>query len=141
MENRVTERPNTAQSIERRQLTTWAVMPGGQDIRLDLGTADGKPSSMVFSFEALSILLMTLPRMLQAALDSRCSDGSLRLTQVLGSWRLEQAQGDPSLILKLSTRDGFEVAFALNGKDADSLGLALVATSRTTETSPATCPH
>jgi hypothetical protein len=64
---------------------------------------------MVFSFDALSSLLMTLPRMLQAALDSRCSDGSLRLAQVLGSWRLEQAQGCPSLILKLSTRDGLKL--------------------------------
>jgi hypothetical protein len=116
-------------------------MPSGKDIRLDLCTPDGKPSSIMFSFDALSSLLMTLPRMLQAALDARCPDGSLRVAQVLGSWRLEQARGDPNLILKLSTLDGFEVAFSLNGEDADSLGMALVATSRTTETSPATRPH
>ena len=137
----MTERPSHALPIERRRLTTWAVMPGGKDIRLDLCTPDGKPSSIVFSFDALSSLLMTLPRMLQAALDASCPDGSLRLAQALGSWRLEQARGDPNLILKLSTLDGFEVAFSLNGEDADSLGMALVATSRTTETSPATRPH
>ena len=128
-------------TIERQQLTTWAVMPGGKDIRLDLSTPDGKPGSIVFSFDALSSLLMTLPRMLQAALDARCSDGSLRVTQVLGSWRIEQAQGDPNLILKLSTQDGFEVAFALNGSDADSLGAALVATSCTRKAHPTMRAH
>jgi hypothetical protein len=116
-------------------------MPGGADIRLDLSTADGKTRSVVLPFDALSSLLMTLPRMLQAALDARCDDGSLRGAQLLGTWRLEQAQGNASLILKLSTRDGFEVAFALNGKDAGSLGMALVTTSRTTEAFPTKRPH
>jgi hypothetical protein len=116
-------------------------MPGGKDIRLDLSTADGKPGSIVFSFDTLSGLLMTLPRMLQAALDARCSDGSLRVAQVLGGWRIEQARGDPNLILKLSTQDGFEVVFALNGSDADSLGAALVATSCTTEAHPTVRAH
>jgi len=61
----------------------WAVTPGGQDIRLGLSTADGKTSNVVFSSDALSSLLMTLPRMLQAALDARCSDGSMRVAQPL----------------------------------------------------------
>jgi hypothetical protein len=104
-------------------------MLGGHHIRLDLSTPDGKTGSIVVSFDTLSSLLITLPHMLQAALDARCSDGSLRVVQTLGSWRIEQARGDPSIILKLSTADGFEVAFALNGEDADSLGAALIATS------------
>jgi hypothetical protein len=44
----------------------------------------------------------------------------------LGGWRLEQADGGNGLILKLGTRDGFEVAFAVAGEDAGSLGLALL---------------
>jgi hypothetical protein len=67
-------------SIEGRGLTSWAVMPGGTNIRLDLATAAGKTCSVVLPFDALSSLLMTLPRVLQAALDARCSDGSLRVT-------------------------------------------------------------
>lgn len=137
----MTKTPDIAQPIDRQQLTTWQIMSGGQDIRLDLSCADGKASSMVFSFDALSSLLITLPRMLQAALDARCSDGSLRVAQVLGSWRLEQAQGNLSLLLKLSTRDGFEIAFALSGEDADALGTALIETSRTTKAYSVWRPH
>jgi hypothetical protein len=128
-------------SIEGRVLTSWAVMPGGANIRLDLATATGKTCSVVLPFDALSSLLMTLPRMLQAALDARCSDGSLRVTQQLGSWRIERALGDGSLILELSTQDGFEVAFALTGTDAAPLGAALITTSRQPEEAPATRPH
>jgi hypothetical protein len=50
----------------------------------------------------------------------------------LDNWRIEQTQGE-GLILKLATSDGFEVAFALNKKLAGSLGLALIATSRSAE--------
>ena len=135
------ERHDDALSIERQQLTDWSIIPGGEDIRLGLSTADGKRSNVLLSFDALSSLLMTLPRMLQAALDTRCSDGSLRVVQVLGTWRIEQARGDPSLILKLSTPDGFEVAFALNQQDADSLGAALNATSGTTAAPQTRRPH
>jgi hypothetical protein len=125
------DRDDHAQPIEGQRLTSWSVLPGGESIRLDLSAADGSECSVVLPFDALSSLLMTLPRMLQAALDMRCSGGSLCVAQLLGQWRLEQTEDDIGLILKLSTPDGFEVAFALNGKLAGSLGRALVATSRT----------
>jgi hypothetical protein len=125
------DRDDHAAPIEGRQLTGWSVVSGGKSIRLDLSAADGSVRSVVLPFEALSSLLMTLPRMLQAALDARGSGTSLRVAQLLGQWRLEQTEGDIGVILKLSTRDGFEVAFALNDKLASSLGTALVATSRT----------
>src|ERR1700726_1762160 len=60
-----------------------------------------------------------------------CSIG-LMLVPALRFPGSPQAQGDPSLILKLGTRDGFEVAFALNNRDAGSLGMTLVAMARTT---------
>jgi hypothetical protein len=88
--------------------------------------ADGTTHQIVLPFEALSSLLMTLPRMLQTALDARFADGSLRFVQPIGSWRLEQAESDLGLILRLGTRDGFEIAFAWNGSDADSVGAALL---------------
>ncbi len=124
-------KPSEMQPIEGRRLTGWEVLPGGESIRLELSAADSTARQVVLPFDALSSLLMTLPRMLQAALDVRCSGGSLRVAQLLGQWCLEQTEGDIGLILKLSTPDGFEVAFALNSKLAGSLGMALVATSRT----------
>jgi hypothetical protein len=113
--------------IEGQELTTWAVLPGGRQIRLDFVAADGRAHSLVLPFETLSGLMMTLPRMLQSALDTRFADGSLRVVQRLGAWRLEQLEGDVGLLLKLGTTDGFEVAFVLNGEHAGSLGTALLA--------------
>ena len=118
---------NDGYPIEGRQLTAWAVLAGGTRIRLDFIGNDGSTHRIVLPFDALTGLLMTLPRMLQTALDARFADGSLRFVQRLGRWQLEQAAADAGLILKLGTPDGFEVAFALNGDDADSLGTALLA--------------
>jgi hypothetical protein len=118
------------QPIEGLQLTTWAVMPGGGDVLLNLATADGGTCGLVLPFDALSSLLMTLPRMLQAALEARSSDASLCVAQPLGRWRVEEVQGRPGLVLKLATPDGFEVAFAMDGGTTSSLGMALVTASR-----------
>jgi hypothetical protein len=75
----MTDRPDDVELIEGRELSRWAVTPGGNDIRLDLATTNGETHSVVLPFDALSSLLMTLPRMLQAGLDERCVDGSLRV--------------------------------------------------------------
>lgn len=120
--------PADANSIDGQQLTAWAVLPGGARIRLDFIAADGAPHRLALPVEALSGLLMTLPRMLQTALDARFADGSLRVVQRLGTWQLEQGEGDSGLILKFGTRDGFEVAFALNGEHAGALGATLLST-------------
>jgi hypothetical protein len=141
IERQMTARSDDPEPIEGRQFKSWAVMPGGSDIRLDLTTADGATCSVILPFDALSSLLMTLPRMLQAALDQRCVDGSLRVTQPLDNWRLEQPQGQAGLILKLTTPDGFEVAFALNNNLAGSLGRALVTTSSSVDATRAVPIH
>ena len=132
---------NEVRPIEGRQLTAWAVLPGGTRIRLDFTSSDGTTHRIVLPFDALTGLLMTLPRMLQTALDARFADGSLRFVQRLGRWVLEQAESDAGLILKLGTRDGFEVAFALNGHDACALGAALLAAPDDTNQSEMRRPH
>jgi len=116
-----------AASLEGRHLTTWTVLPGGRQIRLGFVAADGKPHGLILSVDVLSGLLMTLPRMLQSALDAQFPDRSLRMVQRLAAWRLEAAENNADVILQLATADGFEVAFALNRNDADALGAALVA--------------
>lgn len=118
--------PHDDQAIDGRELTAWTVLPGGTHIRLDFCSSDGTSHQIVLPFDVLTGLLMTLPRMLQAALDTRFADGSLRFVQRLGRWTLELAESDAALILRLGTSDGFEVAFALNGQDAGSLGAALL---------------
>lgn len=117
----------SARPIEGEVLTAWAVLTGGTHVGMDFIDASGTRHRIVLPLNALGSLLMTLPRMLQAALDARFADGSLRFVQRLGSWRVEQAAANAGLILRLGTNDGFEVAFSLNGDDADALGAALSA--------------
>jgi hypothetical protein len=119
--------PAYERSIEGEELTTWAVLTGGTHVRMDFIGIDGAAHGLVLPFDVLSSLLMTLPRMLQTALDARFPDGSLRFVHQLGTWRIEQAAAGAGLILKLCTPDGFEIAFALNDDDANSLGAALTA--------------
>jgi hypothetical protein len=116
----------SASYIEGRKLTTWAVLPGGERVCLAFTADGGDTHRLALPFEALTGLLMTLPRMLQQALDERFPDGTLRVVHPLGDWHLEQAEGHPSFILKLSTRDGFEVAFSIDGDAVASLGTALL---------------
>jgi hypothetical protein len=117
-------------SIEGEELTTWRVLTGGTHVSMDFIGIDGAAHRLVLPFDVLSSLLMTLPRMLQTALDARFPDGSLRFVQQLGTWRIERAAAGAGLILKLCTPDGFEVAFSLNHHDADQLGAALTAAPR-----------
>jgi hypothetical protein len=118
----------TAAPIEGTELTSWGVLPGGTQICLDFIAIDGGTHRIVLPVDALSGLMMTLPRMLQSALDERFPGGSLRIVQPLAKWQLEQQEIEDGLILKLGTKDGFEVAFALDGQHAGSLGAALLET-------------
>ncbi len=91
-------------------LTTWSVSPDGRRARFGFADAVGRPRRLDLPVEAVGALLMTLPRVLQVALD-RLGDGTARMVQPLGLWHLEQGI-DPGQ-LTLSTPDGFSVAFAL----------------------------
>ncbi len=92
----------------------------------------GQTFRIALPIEVLNGLLMTLPSMLQSALNERFPDGTLRIVHPLGDWRLEQCEGDGGLILRLATGDGFDVAFTVPEQDAGSPGKALLATSRQT---------
>jgi hypothetical protein len=121
-----------ATPIEGEKLTSWGVLPGGTQISLDFIAVDGGTHRIVLPVDALSGLMMTLPRMLQSALDERFPGGSLRIVQRLGEWKLEQQETDDGLILRLGTKDGFEVAFALDEEHAGPLGAALLEPPRET---------
>ena len=60
-----------AEPIEGERLTTWRVLTGGNRIALDFVATDGESHSIVLPVDTLSGLMMTLPRMLQSALDER----------------------------------------------------------------------
>jgi hypothetical protein len=75
--------------------------------------------------QALGMLLMTLPKLIETALRQRTGDASLRHVYPVGAWTLEVATDAQSLLLGLSTPDGFAVSFCLSSEDAHRLGRAL----------------
>ncbi len=115
-----------AEPIEGERFTTWRVLPGGTRIGLDFVATDGESHSIVLSIDALSGLMMTLPSMLQAALDERFPSGAFRIVQQLAGWQLEQQTATDGVILKLRTAEGFEVSFAPATENAGCLGVALL---------------
>ena len=121
-----------AAPIEGQKLKSWGVLPGGTQISLDFIAMDGATHRIVLPVDALSGLMMTLPRMVQSALDEGFPDVSFRVVQWLGGWRLEKQAADDGVILKLATTDGFEVAFAMDGERAGCLGAALLEAPRVT---------
>jgi hypothetical protein len=130
-----------AAPIEGEKLTTWSVLPGGTQVSLSFVAIDGGTHRIVLPVDALSGLMMTLPRMLQSALDERFPDGSFRVVQRLGRWQLEQQAMEDGLILRLGTTDGFEVSFAIDNNHAGSLGAALLETPRETNSILARRPN
>lgn len=91
-----------ATPIQGEKLTAWSVLPGGIEVSLDFDAIDGRAHRISLPVDALSGLMMTLPRMLQA-LDERFPGGSFRVVPALGQWRLEQPENVDGLILKLGT--------------------------------------
>jgi hypothetical protein len=70
--------PKHSVLIEAKQLATWSVLTGGRHITLDFIDGHRSIQAVVLPSDEVPDLLMTLPRMLQSALDARLADGSLR---------------------------------------------------------------
>lgn len=110
-------------------LTAWSVSPGGRRVQLGFEDASGRRCRLNLPFDALSALLMTIPRILRAALRAR-GDPSARVIQPLGSWHLERAAGTGCLILTLSTPNGFDVAFMVAPDQLAAMGDAVAGEHR-----------
>lgn len=102
----------TARELVGEALTTWSVSQDGSRARLGFADGEGRPCRIDLPMEAVSGLLLTLPRVLQRALDA-WGDGCDRIVHPLREWRLEQAAGNGLLILTLDTTGGFGVSFTL----------------------------
>jgi hypothetical protein len=110
--------------IDGSTLTTCAVAPNGETIRLDLVDAGGTPVSLRLPFDQARLLTMTLPQLLTFALKAKTGNDTARHVFSLGSWRLEAA-ADLRLIITFGTPDGFEVSFCAHVQDGWELARAL----------------
>ena len=117
-------------TINSIALTTLAVSPDGTAVAINVIDDGGEPGSLVLSTDALRSLIMSLPRVMQQALQLRYRDPSLRLVYPLGPWRLEASTDPERLLLTLSTTDGFEVTFSV---PSDTLGRFAEAAARAGE--------
>jgi hypothetical protein len=113
--------------IETQALTTCEVSPDGGAVSLGFVDAQGKPATIRLSLNQVGALAMTLPGLIDKALQTRFGDQSLRYAYPLASWAVEQSTDPTQGMVTLRTVDGFSVCFSIPREQQSELGEALVA--------------
>jgi hypothetical protein len=113
--------------IETQALTTCEVAADGGAISLGFVDADGKPATIRLSLNQVGALAMTLPGLIDKALQARFGDQNLRYAYPLASWIVEQSSDPAQGMVTLRTVDGFSVCFSIPREQQSELGEALVA--------------
>jgi hypothetical protein len=111
--------------IETQSLTSWEVAPNGA-ISLGFVGPSGRSQTIWLSLNELGALVMTLPGLIDRALQARYGDGCLRYAYPLESWVLEQSSDPTQIMITLRTIDGFSVRFSMPHTQQTKLGEALV---------------
>jgi len=113
--------------IDTQALTTCEVAADGGAISLSFVDSGGKPATIRLSLNQVGALAMTLPGLIDKALQTRYGDQSLRYAYPLESWRVEQSTDPTQGMVTLRTVDGFSVCFSIPRQQQSELGEALVA--------------
>jgi hypothetical protein len=111
--------------IETQSLTTCEVGPDG-GISLSFLDSQGRPATIRMSLNQVGALIMTLPGLIDKALQTRFGDTSLRYAYPLASWVVEQSTDPGHGMVTLRTVDGFSVCFSIPREQQSELGEALV---------------
>ena len=112
--------------IETQSLTTCEVAADGGAISLGFVDSIGNPATIRLSLNQVGALVMTLPGLIDKALQTRFGDQSLRYAYPLASWTVEQSSDPQTTMVTLKTVDGFTVCFSMEGELQSELGEALV---------------
>jgi hypothetical protein len=112
--------------IETQSLTSCEVAADGA-ISLGFVDSTGKPATIKLSLNEVGALAMTLPGLIDKALQIRFSDQSLRYAYPLASWAIEASSDPTQGMVTLRTVDGFSVCFSIPRQQQSELGEALVA--------------
>jgi hypothetical protein len=121
--------------IDAQALTSCGVADDGCAVSLGFVDAAGNPATIRLSLKQVGALVMTLPALLQKALQTRYGDQSLRYAYPLASWTVEQSTDQTQRMVTLQTEDGFSVCFAVPREQQSELGEALMAPSGSNPTS------
>jgi hypothetical protein len=113
--------------IDTQALTTCEVAADGGAISLGFVDSTGNPATIRLSLNQVGALVMTLPGLIDKALQTRYGDQSLRYAYPLASWAIEQSTDPTQGMVTLRTVDGFSVCFSIPRQQQSELGEALVA--------------
>jgi hypothetical protein len=113
--------------IDTKALTTCEVAPDGGAVSLGFVDTNGRPATIRLSLNQVGALAMTLPGLIDKALQTRYGDQSLRYAYPLASWSVEQSSDPKQGMVTLRTVDGFSVCFSIPRQQQSELGEALVA--------------
>ena len=112
--------------IETQSLTSCEVAADGA-ISLGFVDSTGNPATIKLSLNQVGALAMTLPGLIDKALQVRFGDQSLRYAYPLASWAIEASPDPGQGMVTLRTVDGFSVCFSIPRQQQNELGEALVA--------------
>ncbi len=113
--------------IDDNALITCEVTKDGGAISFGFVDTAGNPATIRLPLDQVSALAMTLPGLIDEALQTRFGDQSLRHAYPLASWILEQSSDPTQNMVTLRTLDGFSICFSIARRQKIELGEALVA--------------
>ncbi len=113
--------------IESKSLTGCSVSDDGGAVSLGFVDEQGRSATLKLSLNQVGALAMTLPGLIDKALQARFGDASLRYAYPLASWALERSSDPAQGMLTFRTVDGFSVCFSMPLSQQSELGEALVA--------------
>ncbi len=110
--------------VHVRNLIRFETADDGSFVRIFVEDAAGRSMSIALPINCLSSLIMTLPEMMEAAVQNRARDPSLRVVFTLGRFAVELSPGGGTRIVTLQTPDGFAVSFGLSEGQCQEMGQA-----------------
>ena len=91
-----------ARRLGMNALTHFSVCRSGKHVEIGFTDHAGEPVALQLPQECLSMLLMTLPSIIEAALRRRTGNPELRQVYPLGDWQLHLGSEPESIIISLA---------------------------------------
>ena len=110
--------------IDVQAFDTSEVAADGHAISLGIADTKGERTTVRLLLPQVGALLMSLPGLIDRALQNRFGDRSLRYAYPMASWVLEQSSDPARNLVTLRTLDGFSVCFSISGGQQSELAQA-----------------
>lgn len=108
--------------IDVKSLSSCSVATDGTAAAIEVKDAQGERVALNLDVDQMGALVMTLPGLIDMALQRRHQDSTLRFSYPVAAWTVEQAADSEALLLTLKTTDGFGISFSIPKAAARQLG-------------------